>query len=72
MRLEVCDFIKCFREKWFREKRGRLPKIISEFQGAFLEGCQIFNTILIAHECIDSKNRQQCPGLVCKLDFEKA
>eukprot|EP00268_Persea_americana_P019576 TRINITY_DN20054_c2_g1_i1.p1 TRINITY_DN20054_c2_g1~~TRINITY_DN20054_c2_g1_i1.p1 ORF type:complete len:191 (+),score=19.31 TRINITY_DN20054_c2_g1_i1:624-1196(+) len=52
--------------------RKVLPEIIPEFQGAFLEGRQILDTALIAHECIDSRNRQNRPGLVCKLDFEKA
>lgn len=28
--------------------------------------------MVIAHECVGSRNRQKCLGLVCKLDFEKA
>lgn len=26
----------------------------------------------LVHECVDSRNWQKCPRLVCKLDFEKA
>ena len=49
-----------------------LPGIISDIQGAFVDGCQIVDSVLIAHECVDSRYRQECPGLPCKLDFENA
>ena len=49
-----------------------LPEIISVVQGAFVDGHQILDSVLIAHECVDSRNQQQCARLVCKLDFEKA
>lgn len=52
--------------------RKVLPKIISDIQGAFVDGSQILDSVLVAHERTDSRNRQQCPGLICKLDFEKA
>lgn len=52
--------------------RKVLPKIIYDIQGAFVNGRQILDNVLVAHECTDSKNRQQCPGLICKQDFEKA
>ena len=33
---------------------------------------QIIDSVLIAHECVDSRYRQERPGLPCKLDFENA
>lgn len=56
-------------DNWLRKV---LPEIISEIQGAFVDGRQILDSVVIAHECIGSRNLQKCLGLVCKLDFEKA
>lgn len=52
--------------------RTVFPDIIYYIQGYFVDGRQILDSILKASDCIDSRNRQHCPGLVCKLDFEKA
>lgn len=52
--------------------RKVLPEIISEIQGAFVDGRQILDSIIVAHKCVDSRNRQHRPGLICKSDFEKA
>ena len=49
-----------------------LPEIISDIQGAFVDGRQVIDSVVIAHECIDSRFRHHRPGVVCKLDFEKA
>ncbi|RVW94701.1 Protein transport protein Sec24-like CEF [Vitis vinifera] len=53
-----------------------LPKVLQDTifmsQGAFVEGRQILDVVLIANELVYEKRRSREEGLVFKIDFEKA
>ncbi|RVX22267.1 Transposon TX1 uncharacterized 149 kDa protein [Vitis vinifera] len=52
--------------------RGGLHEIIHSTQGAFVQGRQILDVVLIANEIVDEKRRSGEEGVVFKIDFKKA
>lgn len=49
-----------------------LPSIIFKSQKVFLPGRQIIDCSMLANECIYVMQKEDWPGIVCKVDMEKA
>ena len=52
--------------------KGVLHETIHSTQGAFVQGRQILDVVLIVNESVDEKKRSGKERVVFKIDFEKA
>jgi hypothetical protein len=57
--------ITCRLEKVYQE-------IIAKEQSAFIRGRFILESVVVAHELVHSIHKSKEPGVIIKLDYEKA
>jgi hypothetical protein len=55
-----------------RRLKPILPTIISPEQSGYVEGRQILDSVILAHEVIHSLQKTKTPGMLLKLDLSKA
>lgn len=47
-------------------------RLVAEQQSAFLKGGYILESVVVAHEIVHSIHKSKEPGVILKLDYEKA
>jgi hypothetical protein len=71
--IALCNIIyKLLTKVIARRLKPLLPFIISPEQSRYVEGRQILDNIILAHEVIHSLQKTRTPGMLLKLDLSKA
>jgi hypothetical protein len=71
--IALCNVIyKLLTKVIARRLKPILPTIISPEQSGYVEGRQILDNIILAHEVIHSLQKTKTPGMLLKLDLSKA
>ena len=71
--IALCNVIyKLLTEVIARRLKPILPTIISSEQSGYVEGRQILDSVILAHEVIHSLQKTRMPGMLLKLDLSKA
>jgi hypothetical protein len=52
--------------------KAMLPTIISPEQSSYVEGSQILDSVILAHEVIHSFQKTRMPGMLLKINLSKA
>jgi hypothetical protein len=71
--IALCNVIyKILTKVIARRLKPILPTIISPEQSGYVEGRQIMDSVILAHEVIHSLQKTKTPGMLLKLDLSKA
>ena len=68
----VGSFYKLLAKVLANRLKQTIGEVVSEYQHAFIRNRQILDAALIANETVDSRLKVNIPGLLLKLDIEKA
>ena len=68
----IGSIYKLFAKVLIERMKGVMDKVVDSQQMTFIKGRQIMDVMLIANETVDSRQKQKNPGILCKLDMEKA
>lgn len=68
----IGSIYKLFSKVLTERLKGVMAKLVDQQQMAFIKGRQIMDAVLVANEAVGSRQKQGKPGILCKLDIEKA
>lgn len=68
----ISSIYKIFSKVLAERLKEVMTKLVDSQQMAFIQGRQIMDAVLVANEAVGSRLTQRKPGILCKLDIEKA